>query len=76
MLKVNDNILESSDDICDGWATHFQMLANNLENENFDEQLKSTFEDDVNHIKLLCERLNTDIFPIQESEINVCVKKT
>lgn len=75
ILKVNDRVLEAPDDICDGWATHFQMLSNNLENEHFDEQFKLTFEDDVSHIKIICEKLNEDIIPIEESEVICALKR-
>lgn len=39
-LTVNGKILESTDDICNGWATQFAHLATPLENENFDQESK------------------------------------
>ncbi|MES9904845.1 MAG: reverse transcriptase domain-containing protein [Sedimenticola sp.] len=75
LLKVNGCILETTDEICDGWATHFQMLANNLENEHFDESLKNTFEEDVQHIQSICEKLKTETTPIEYDEVSYALKR-
>ncbi|MES9884558.1 MAG: reverse transcriptase family protein [Sedimenticola sp.] len=75
VLKVNDQTLETDEEISRGWASHFQMLANDLSNEHFDDTLKQTFKDDVGHIQKTCETLDTECEPIRDDEIINALKK-
>ena len=53
----------SPDEICDGWATHFGSLATLLENENFDDVLKTKCTEDINHIHNICLNTAEEIIP-------------
>ncbi|MES9880512.1 MAG: reverse transcriptase family protein, partial [Sedimenticola sp.] len=74
-LTVNGEILENKEDVCKGWATHFQSLANHLSNEHFDPVMKNTFEDDVSHIQQICETSNIKTTPIKKSEVQYAIKR-
>ena len=53
-LCVKGKILESPDEICDGWATHFGSLATPAENIHFDNDVKKTYIENINHILNIC----------------------
>ena len=44
VLCVERKVLESPDDICDGWSTHFGSLATPLEMDQFDNDAKILFD--------------------------------
>ena len=46
-LHVNGTTCDTDQEICAGWATHFQSLATPLQNENFDADYKDQVDEDV-----------------------------
>ena len=74
-LCVNGKILESPDEICDGWATHFGSLATLAENIHFDNDVKKTYTEDINHNLNICSALSDGINPASAEEVEVALKK-
>ena len=69
-----EDSLASSDDICEGWATHFAHFTTPLENKNFDNELKELLED-INHILNICKDSELGIVPASEEEVQLALKK-
>ena len=74
-LCVKGKILESPDEICDGWATHFGSLATPAENIHFDNDVKKTYIEDINHILNICSASSDGINPASVEEVEVALKK-
>ena len=74
-LCVNNKILETPEEVCDGWATHFGSLATPLMNENFDDAVKSNYTDDISRIHNICMRSNQEISPATIEEVQLAIKK-
>ena len=52
-VSMNGKLVESPENICDVWATHFGFLATPMKNENYDDELKKRcFYDSMNWQKL------------------------
>ncbi|MES9882009.1 MAG: reverse transcriptase family protein, partial [Sedimenticola sp.] len=74
-LVVNGESLDSYEQVCEGWASHFQSLAENLDNEKFDETMKNTFAEDVASIENICNHTNIQLKPITTDEVEYAVKR-
>ena len=74
-LIVEDQICETDQDICQGWARHFQSLATPLQNENFDPEHMELEDGDVASINSICEAVNQEITPIQTEEVRKALGK-
>ena len=74
-LCVKGKIIESPDEICDGWATHFGSLATPEENIHFDNDVKKTYTEDINHILNICSASSDGINPASVEEVEVALKK-
>ena len=72
---MNGQILESTSDICDGWATHFGSLATPLENINFDDEVKRNYTDDVNRIHNICLNSAEVFDPASLEEVQLALKR-
>ena len=68
-LAMEGKIIESPDDICEGWATHFGLLATPLENQNFDNDVKKAYSEDINHILNICNESKQEINPVTVEEV-------
>ena len=60
-LIVENQSYETEEDICQGWAKHFQSLATPLQNAKFDSEHKKSVDRDVACIKSICETENKEI---------------
>ena len=54
-ITVDGESCETSQEICQGWATHFQKLALPLQKENFDEEYKEFVDEDIESIQSIYE---------------------
>ena len=61
--------------MCDGWATHLGSLATQLENENFDDKLKTKCMEDISHIHNICLNTTEVIIPVSLEEVHQALKK-
>ncbi|MEW8547096.1 MAG: hypothetical protein AB2693_26575, partial [Candidatus Thiodiazotropha sp.] len=68
-LTVNNKILDSPEDICEGWATYFQDLATPSLSENFDNTVKESYAEDTEHILKICTQMNQNIPPATLEEV-------
>ena len=74
-LIVENQSYETEEDICQGWAKHFQSLATPLQNEKFDSEHKKLVDRDVACIKSICETENKEISPLQVEEVRRAIGK-
>ena len=74
-LCVKGKNIESPDEICDGWATHFGSLATPEENIHFENDVKKTYTEDINHILNICSASSDGINPASVEEVEVALKK-
>lgn len=74
-LCVNGKIRESSDDICEGWATHFDTLATPSENEKFDNDVKKSYTEDIGHILNICKDSSARMNPVSTEEVEAALKR-
>ena len=74
-LIVENQSYETEEDICQGWAKHFQSLATPLQNEKFDSEHKKLVDRDVACIKSICETENKEITPLQVEEVRRAIGK-
>ena len=74
-LKVNDTMCQTPEEVCQGWATHFQNLALPLQKESFDSEYKSLVDMDVESIANICEMESKSISPITEEEVKRAFNK-
>ena len=65
----------SPDEICDGWATHFGSLASPAQNINFDNDVKKTYTEDINHTLNICYASSDGNTPASVEEVEVALKK-
>ena len=68
-------MLESAEEICEGWATHFGSLATPLQDENFDDEVKTTYTDDINRIYNICSNSAEDVNPASVEEVQQALNK-
>ena len=74
-LKVNGILCETPEEVCQGWATHFQNLASPLQNEKFDSDYKRLVDMDIESISNICEGESKHITPITEKEVQKALNK-
>ena len=74
-LKVNGILCETPEEVCQGWATHFQNLALPLQNEKFDSDYKRLVDMDIESISNICEGESKHITPITEKEVQKALNK-
>ncbi|MEW8544220.1 MAG: reverse transcriptase family protein, partial [Candidatus Thiodiazotropha sp.] len=74
-LVVDGKSCETDDEICNGWAAHFQKLATPLMHDDFDQQYKAQVDSDVEHIASLCETEQQPIEKIAEKEVHSALKR-
>ena len=74
-LTVENKVLDSPEDICEGWATYFQDLATPSVNENFDDDLKELYSGDTEHILNICNKMNQHISPATLEEVQYAIKR-
>ena len=74
-LCVNGKILESPDEICDGWTTHNGSLATPAENIHFDNEVKKTYTEDINHTLNICSASSDGINPASVEAVEAALKK-
>ena len=54
-LTVGNKMCDTNQEICEGWAVHFQNRASPLQNEIFGSQYKNHVDSDIHCIKSICE---------------------
>lgn len=74
-LVVNGKECATPEEIRNGWAEHFQILATPQENPNFDEEYKLMVDLDVEVIELLCREEESPISPVAQVEVTSALKK-
>ena len=74
-ITVDGNTCETTYDVCQGWATHFQKLATPLQNDNFDEEYKELVDQDIQSIQSICEAADKPIQTITQEEVKKAFNK-
>ncbi|MEW8547538.1 MAG: reverse transcriptase family protein [Candidatus Thiodiazotropha sp.] len=74
-LMVDGIMCETPEEICQGWATHFQNLALPLQNDKFDSEYKCLVDMDIESIANICEMESRRIIPITEEEVHKAFNK-
>ena len=74
-IMVDGTICETTEDVCQGWATHFQKLATPLQNENFDEEYKELVDQDIQSIQAICKAAERPINPVTQDEVQKALNK-
>ena len=74
-LCVNGQILESTDDICDDWATHFGLSCYSIREYKFDDEVKRNYTVDVNRIHNICLNSAEVIDPASLEEVQLALKR-
>ena len=74
-LKVKGILCETPEEVCQGWATHFQNLALPLQNEKFDSDYKRLVDMYIESISNICEGESKHITPITEKEVQKALNK-
>ena len=72
---VGNKTCDTNQEICEGWAVHFQNLASPLQNENFDSQYKEQVDSDIECIKSVCETDSKQITPTKTDEVQRTLSK-
>ena len=49
-IMINDIIYDTPEEMCDGWAMHFEMLATPLDRPSFNSQHQELVESDIDSI--------------------------
>ena len=74
-LVVGNKICNTDQEICDGWALHFQDLATPLQNERFDPDYKQQVDEDIQCIRSICEGTSKPITPVMMEEVRKALGK-
>ena len=74
-LLVNGKECDTPEEIRNGWAEHFQILATPQENPRFDEEYKQMVDLDIDVIELLCREEESPISPVSQTEVTSALKK-
>ena len=74
-LCVGGKVLESPENICDGWSIHFGSLATPLEMDHLDNDTKINYLEDIEHILHICRDSNMVIDLISIREVQTALKK-
>ena len=62
-LTVDNNVMETPEDICDGWAAYFQTLATPSNKEENDDEAMEFAVKDFDHIINTCSLMDQEIPP-------------
>ena len=74
-LSVENKVLDSPEDICEGRATYFQDLATPSVNKNFDDDVKELYSSDTEHILNICTKMNQHISLATLEEVQYAIKR-
>ena len=74
-LTVSEVNRETPEEIRQGYATDFQILATPLENPSFDQKYKQMVDADVECIEFMCSEENSPIVSITEGEVCTAMKR-
>ena len=74
-LKVNGILCETPEEVCQGWAAHFQNMALPLQNEKFDSDYKRLVDMDIESVSNICEGESKHITPITEKGVQNALNK-
>ncbi|MEW8545672.1 MAG: reverse transcriptase family protein [Candidatus Thiodiazotropha sp.] len=74
-IIVEGKTCDTSQEICQGWATHFQSLASPLTSDDFDQEYKELVDQDIESINTICETKERKIDPVTEEEVQRALNK-
>ena len=81
-ITVDGESCETPQEVCQGWASHFQKLATPLQNENFDDEYKELVDQDIEHvdqdiehIHSICATAERHINPVLQTEVQKALAK-
>ena len=74
-ITVDGESCETPQEVCQGWASHFQKLATPLQNDNFDNEYKGLVDLDIEHIHSICAAAERPINPVLQTELQKALAK-
>ena len=74
-ITVDGESCETSQEVCQGWTTHFQKLALPLQKGNLDEEYKELVDQDIESIQSICEAVEPPINPVTQNEVQKALNK-
>ena len=74
-ITVDGESFETTQEVCQGWVTHFQILALPLQKENFDKEYKELVDQDIESIQSICEAAERPVKPVTQEEVQKTLNK-
>ena len=74
-ITVDGESFETTQEVCQGWVTHFQILALPQQKENFDKEYKELVDQDIESIQSICEAAERPVKPVTQEEVQKTLNK-